>query len=135
GLGGGGGREGKWGRGRRCHGGGDALGRLADVEQRLVLSACGRGVLDRRSDEAYGCGVAIGLGHVIRGGAETAFKIRRDRKIGRVNDGARVRERLVASDSAVARAVCGAGSRVAGGGDRRTAEARQNPRRPRVPAV
>src|SRR5215813_6892520 len=68
---------------RRCHGGGDALGRLADVEQRFVLSACGREVLDRRSDEAYGCGVATGLGHVIRGGAEAAFEICRDRKIDR----------------------------------------------------
>jgi hypothetical protein len=78
--------------------------------------------------------VAIGLGHVIRGVAEAAFEIRRDRKIGRVNDGARMRERLVAGDPAVARAVC-AGSRVAGCGDRRKAEARQNARRSRVPGV
>src|SRR5262249_14352006 len=102
--------------------------------QRLILSACGREVLDRRSDEASGCGVAIGFGHVIRGGAEAAFEIHRDRKIGRVNDGAGVREHLVAGDPAVARAVC-AGSRVAGGGDRRKAEARQNARRSRVPGV
>jgi hypothetical protein len=78
--------------------------------------------------------VAIGLGHVIRGGAEAAFEIRRDRKIGRVNDGARVRERLVAGDPAVARAVC-PGRRAAGGGERRKAEARQNARRSRVPDV
>src|SRR6516165_1813310 len=45
-----------------------------------------------------------------------------------------MRERLVAGDPAVARAVC-AGSRVAGGGDRRKAEARQNARRSRVPGV
>src|SRR5262249_16152557 len=100
----------------------------------LVLSACGREVLNRRSDEACGCGVAIGLGHVIRGGAEAAFEIHRDRKIGRVNDSARVREHLVAGDPAVARAVC-AGSRVAGGGDRRKAKARQNARRSRIPGV
>ena len=78
--------------------------------------------------------MAIGFGHVIRGGAEAAFEIHRNRKIGRVNDGARVREHLVAGDPAVARAVC-AGSRVAGGGDRRKAEARQNARRSRVPGV
>src|SRR5262249_36100365 len=100
----------------------------------LVLSACGREVLNRRSDEACGVGVAIGLGHVIRGGAEAAFEIHRDWKIGRVNDGARVRKHLVAGDPAVARAVC-AGSRVAGGGDRRKAKARQNARRARVPGV
>src|SRR5262249_45489288 len=57
-----------------------------------------------------------------------------DGKIGRVKDGARVREHLVAGDPAVTRAVC-AGSRVAGGGDRRKAEARQNARRSRVPGV
>ena len=79
-------------------GGADALGRLADVEQRLVHSACRREVLDRRSDEAYGGGVAIGFGHVIHGGTEAAFEIHRDRKIGRVNEGARVREHLVAGD-------------------------------------
>jgi hypothetical protein len=32
--------------------------------------------------------VAISLGRIVRGGAEAAFEIRRDRKIGRVNDGA-----------------------------------------------
>jgi len=114
--------------------GGDALGRLADVEQRLVLAASGRGVLERRADEAYGRGLEIGLGHVLRGGAEAAFEIRRDRKIGRVDDGARVRQRLVAGDCAVARAV-GAGSGAARRGERRKADARQDARRSGVPGV
>jgi hypothetical protein len=62
---------------RRCHRGGDTLGRLDDVEERLVIVASGRGVLERRADEACGCGLTVGLGHVLGRPAEAALEIRR----------------------------------------------------------
>src|SRR5262249_58851912 len=51
-----------------------------------------------------------------------------------VDNGARVRQRLVAGDCAVARAV-GAGSGAARRGERRKADARQDARRSGVPGV
>src|SRR5262249_35197191 len=60
----------------RCHGSGDALGRLADVEQRLVLSAFGRGRLDPPPADGYtsvpgACACATATRGAVAGSGET----------------------------------------------------------------
>jgi hypothetical protein len=110
----------------------DALDRLAEIVERPVLVA-GR-VLDRAADQAGRAGQPHGLGGEARRMAEAVLEIGRDRQLDRVDHGARMRQRLVARDLAVApseRARAGA----ARGRQRAKAEPGQHARRAGVPRV
>ena len=105
---------------------------VADVVERLVLVA--GGVLDRAAHQPDAGGEADGLRRAVRRVAEALLEIGGHGQVGRLHDGARVRQRLVARHLAVAPAEH-AGGGAAGGRQRLEAERGEDARGARVPRV